>query len=347
MYRWLDRAAIWRGSQRIRPPNVEQVRQVKRLMKMLPLWLCFLTLSLVAASGSTFFIDEATSLAGDDLGPVLFLTNLLTCTSSVVSVISSYALNKIQKIYKLRNRQKMELWRIGIGMSLSVPCCIAAWANSAAAHRRHEKEEEGGSMRVYLLTPQFLLLGMMGGLSGEGLQHFYESQVLESLFRFGPPFGEFVMGVGKFLSILCILAFHRRPFRWFGDSLDDSRLDKYYIFLAVSSFVNVGIYCLVACWYAGDSFLVEDRDEEMGVIDQQLGTGGIATSQPVPRNRSLSRRTVSNPEQRDEEEVETGEKPLLPSESNKNSMYNNLARLRMVTMFLGLFSRAARRSSPA
>lgn len=53
----LDKAATMQGS--------EQVGRVKRLLKLLPLWSCFLILSLVLATSDTFFIIEATSLVHD------------------------------------------------------------------------------------------------------------------------------------------------------------------------------------------------------------------------------------------------------------------------------------------
>ncbi|XP_047962139.1 protein NRT1/ PTR FAMILY 5.6-like [Salvia hispanica] len=244
--RWVDRAAVGRGIQLGKvddPSTVEQVRRVKLLLKMLPLWSCFLTLSLVAASGSTFFFEEAYSLDKVSIRDIIFFANLQRFTELVVSVISNYTVERLKRY----SEQKMELVRIGIGMFCCTLCCVVAWA-TAAAQRQRETD-----IGMYWLTPRYLLLGITAGLTGDGLQLFYKSQVLESLFRFVPPFVEFVTGVGRYLSIVCVVIFSRKPFEWFQKDLEDSRLDKYYIFLGCLSFGNFVVYCLVARWYGYDN----------------------------------------------------------------------------------------------
>lgn len=328
---------------RVSPSTVEQVRRVKLLLKMLPLWSCFLTLSLVAASGSTFFFEEAISLNDNNIRNIIFFANLQRFTEFAVSVIANSVIGKLKRY----NEQKMELVRIGIGMSCCVLCCITAWAT--AARRQHELEI-GDGMSVYWLTPRYLLLGLMGGLSQDGLQLFYKSQVFEGLFIFGPPFVELMMGVGKYLSIVCILIFSSERFEWFAKELDNSHLDRYYIFLAVLSFGNVVIYCLVARWYGDDAFLLED-EEEMGIVHQLV----VELEGQQVYHPSLTQRTLSKP--RDEscgddiaessgsgQEAETPEDPLLgSSESTKNISTYNYVLLRAVTVFSRLSSRAARR----
>lgn len=322
------------------PSSVEQVRSVKLLLKMVPLWSCFLTLSLVAASGTTFFYEEADNIAPDDVRPILVFSNLMRFTEFTVSETSSYLIRKLRETKKY-SQQKMELVRMGIGMLCCVPCCIAAWAT---ATRRHKG--------VYWLTPQYFLLGLAEGLSEEGLESFYESQVSQSLSAFGPPFGEFMMGIGKFMSILCILVFTRRPFKWFRENLAESRLDKYYVLLGVVSFGNLMMYLLVACWYRDDAFLlVVEDDEEMGITPQ---VGVMLVEGQHISHRSLSRRTVSKPK---ETTAASGDTIITESSSssstqqgsllatNNISTYYNLVLLRAVTMFSLLSSRVARKRS--
>ncbi|XP_047962140.1 protein NRT1/ PTR FAMILY 5.6-like [Salvia hispanica] len=330
--RWVDRAAVVQGGEAV-PSTVEQVRRVKLLLKMLPLWSCFLTLSLVAASGSTFFLEEAYSLNGGNIRNIIFFANLQRFTQAVVLVISDYTITRLKRY----SEQKMELVRIGIGMFCCTLCCAVAWA-TAAERRQHRT-----GMSVYWLTPRYLLLGITGGLAGDGLQLFYKSQVLESLFRFGPPFVEIMMGVGRYLSIVCVFVFSGK---WFQKDLEDSRLDKYYIFLGCLSVGNFVAYCLAARWYGDDDFLV---DEETGIVEQMLAEierRQRALSEPEERrmrgedNRGESSASVSGFGQ----EAEVYEDPLLgSSESNKNLSAYNYVLMRAVTVFSRLNSRAARR----
>ncbi|KAH6773379.1 hypothetical protein C2S51_011783 [Perilla frutescens var. frutescens] len=369
--RWLDRAAIVQENEDAgRPATVEKVKGVKLLLKMLPLWSNFLTLCLVTAIGSTFFFEEAISIS-DKLFPILFFTNLQRFTEFVVSAISTLIIEKLIGQKKKHKAQRMELVRIGIGMLCCVLCCTVAWANAAHRLRLVQKynmieikshttiqEFLNENMSVYRLTPQYLLLGLMGGLSEEGLQNFFESQVSESLSRFGPPLGECMMGMGKFLSILCILIFSK----WFHKGLNDSRLDKYYALLAVLSFANVIVYCWVGYWYKDDTFLLS-VDVEMGninadeVVDATLESRSLH-GQPLS-HRSLSHRTASKPKDSTSSwgdnaaqnsssskqsqvtsQAENDQDPLLPSKSTKNYLL-----LRAVTAFSRLSSRVARKRS--
>ncbi|KAH6767757.1 hypothetical protein C2S52_018740 [Perilla frutescens var. hirtella] len=246
--RWLDRAAVVQESEECRICcSVEQVKGVKYLLKMLPMWSTFITFSFVRASGDTFFLEEASSIT-DDSFPLLLFINLQRFTEVLVSETSDYILKKLHKKMNF-NAQKMMLVRIGTGMFCCVLCCIAAWIQ--AVHRLDLVDTYGeakGYMSVYQLTPQFLLLAFMGGLSSDGLQNFFESQVSRSMFRYGPPFEECVNGIGRFVSIVFILILSK----WFENEAESSRLDNYYRLLAILSSVNIIAYCLVARWYGDD-----------------------------------------------------------------------------------------------
>ncbi|KAI3450905.1 hypothetical protein Pfo_007570 [Paulownia fortunei] len=268
--RWLDRAAVVVQEQE-KPGHVctvEQVKGVKFLLKMLPIWTTFLTFSLVVATGSTFFLEEATKINIDF--PILYFIALWRFTKFMVAEISDYVLEKLEKKKKFF-AQRMMLVRIGIGMICCVLCCIAARIN--AVHWLHLVKIDGQPeepMNIYRLTPQFVLLGVMEGLSGDGLENFFDSQVSKSTARYGPPFGDCVEGVGKFLSVICILILSTW-FKWFKDDINSSRLDKYYAVLTILSFANMIIYWLVAYWYGDERFLAEDgEDIEMANSVQAL-----------------------------------------------------------------------------
>lgn len=110
-----------------------------------------------------FFLVEAISLSRDSLTPILLFSSLQRFVEFMVSGASSYIIGKLGK-RNAYNEQKMELVRIAIGLKFCVACCIAAWI---AADERMQQESEDRLMSVYLLTPQYVLLGVMGGLCGQ------------------------------------------------------------------------------------------------------------------------------------------------------------------------------------
>ncbi|KAL1531035.1 protein NRT1/ PTR FAMILY 5.11-like [Salvia divinorum] len=271
--RWLDKAATVQGSE---TGSVEQVSRVKRLFRMLPLWSCFLFLSLVLATGDTFFIIEATSLVKNyDLTPIIILNNLAAVTEFVVSIFSRFVIRKLRERRQF-NKQKMELVRIGLGMSCSVSCCLVAWAISMA--------RMSPNMNVYWLTLQYILLGVTAGLCTDGFSSLFRIQGLESLLSFGPPFGQLARALGELASVPFIMIFSGARFKWIQKDLEHSHLDKYYLFMAGLSIVNVFMYCLVAWWYGDDAFLAGDG--EMGLVDELIhgvasGFGELQDTIPV------------------------------------------------------------------
>uniref|UniRef100_A0A7N2RCU6 Uncharacterized protein n=2 Tax=Quercus lobata TaxID=97700 RepID=A0A7N2RCU6_QUELO len=100
------------------------------------------------------------------------------------------------------------------------------------------------SMSVLWLVPQFTLLGLMEGLAIDGLHEFFYDHVATSMRSYGPSFSDCVLGFGNFISMPFVLLCRS----WFKDSTNTSHLDRYYLTLAILSFV-----CLVMYAYASYS----------------------------------------------------------------------------------------------
>uniref|UniRef100_A0A5B7BR24 Uncharacterized protein n=1 Tax=Davidia involucrata TaxID=16924 RepID=A0A5B7BR24_DAVIN len=260
-FRWLDKAAIIESSS-LSPVEQEnkgklctvaQVKEVKLVLKMVPMWTTFLTYSLVEASGSTFFIQQANNMK-DSIGG-----NEFTVPIQAFFVIKSFSSFIISYLYHLlvlklwgteaNHQQHYMLVRIGIGMFSSILCCLAAWRVEVhrLLHLVKIEPEALSMMSIYWLIPQFCLLGFMEGLAQDGLQDFFSHhQVSESMKSYGPPFRDCILGIGKFLSIPFVLVFRC----WFKDTINKSHLDQYYKMLAILSLGNLCIYWYVSNMYA-------------------------------------------------------------------------------------------------
>lgn len=201
------------------------------------MWTTLLIYALVEATGSTFFIEQADSL------------NAVTPLYAFKSLVSSKVLNLFNPLIpKQRNknkekRQLIVLLRLGLGMMCSILCCVTA--SKVEVHRLNSIDNLT-SMSPFWLFPQFILLGIMEGLVRDGLCDFFYSQVDESMKHYESSLNDCVLGIGKFLSVICVVTFKG----YFGDSVDKSRLDKYYLTLAALSCGNLLFYVLVACIYS-------------------------------------------------------------------------------------------------
>ncbi|CAI9787142.1 unnamed protein product [Fraxinus pennsylvanica] len=167
-------------------------------------------------------------------------------------------------------------WRIGVGMAFSFICCIFAYKN--AVHWLDlVSTQPSMHMDIFSLTPQFLLLGIMKGLSERGLQSFFRSLLSESLRDYRTPFGECVMGIGKFLCTLCILK------SWFGHDIESSRMDNYYAILTILSFVNLLIYCVELALAHGYGDAPQEVDCEQPIEGPQASSRPLILRSPMIR----------------------------------------------------------------
>ncbi|XP_042048160.1 protein NRT1/ PTR FAMILY 5.5-like [Salvia splendens] len=219
-------------------------------------WVSLSILSLVSASGSTFFLIEAITLTSHhkNLFSILVLANLVRCMETTATEVSRCVVAQLKESRDY-NIPKMELLRIGIGLGCCMMCCsIAEWTGT---HRKYAKG--GSTMSVYWLIPQFFLLGLMRGFAKDGFKSLFESRVRPWFKGHGRSLGVLTTGFGSILSIVCVFIYGSGQFKWFQNDIHNSSLNKYYSFLSVLSWANFGLYILLFVWYTGFWILLEDQ----------------------------------------------------------------------------------------
>lgn len=270
--RWLDKAAL---IEKISPLSIEeqekkwkictvtQVEEVKLLIRMVPMWATFVMYCLVKATGRTFFYEQSNDLddrIGDNFKvPLISLYLIQSFSNSAISSLCDLVISKWFNGDKKLRAMKV---RIGIGMACSCLCCIVARLVEIKRLQKVENQEfinqetDKITMSIFWLVPQFCLLGLTEGLTEEGLVQFFYYQVAESMEGYGPPFNEFVLGIGKFVSIFWVLTFRW----WIRDTPNKSRLDNYYGILAIFSLGNLFfVYGCVSKYFYMDARKLENN----------------------------------------------------------------------------------------
>ncbi|KAI9071685.1 hypothetical protein K1719_046358 [Acacia pycnantha] len=232
----LDKAAIKINNNQIEERQeevctVQQVRDVKSLFLIMPLGLTFFAYSLVSASASTYFVEQADNLyykVGHLDVPTVSLLVLGDLVADVVRFIQS------------RKQVVGPIWSMAVGMFCSVLCCISAGV--VERYRLSMADEGVFPISIMILTPQFVLQGLMKGFAEDGLRTFVQDRVPEPMRKFVDPSIEMLLGIGKLSSIPCAFIFHW----WIKDSINHSHLDWYFLMLASLSLVFFGIYVCYA-----------------------------------------------------------------------------------------------------
>ncbi|OMO65591.1 Proton-dependent oligopeptide transporter family [Corchorus olitorius] len=229
--------------------------------RLLPLWTIFLVYSLFQAAGETFFIEQSDRLDDRvDIRIPIYSFNinriplssfyiLQNFTSFAISLLSDYLIENRWSTSATTQRLATCV-RICFGMVLACGCCMMAWWVEIRRLKLIHDEAESGEtqeeflpMKILWLAPQFFLLGIVNGLVGEVQRHFFYERVPLRFMVFESPFNQALMCIGRFLAALSVLVARN----WIHDSIEESRVDKYLLMLAILIFFILIIYIFLSC----------------------------------------------------------------------------------------------------
>ncbi|KAM7465344.1 hypothetical protein LguiB_012906 [Lonicera macranthoides] len=294
--RWLDKAAIIERKssspsedeqeKQGRLCTVAQVKVVKNVIRMVPIWATLLLFSFVKTTGSTFFYQQSANLDHKIIdkfsAPLISLYLIQGCSYYASLYASNLIISKWFNVDKGQYLVATKV-RIGIGLVCACLCCFAARKveiKRLAEIKRFQELNHGDNLKDYVLrmsffwlAPQFCLLGLSEGLIEEGIIKFF-CHHNETLAEYGEAFNELVLGIGKFTSIFWVLTFSM----WIRDTVDNSRLDHYYAILAILSLSNLFIvygFALVSKYRYGDAGGVEsDEINDVAALNKVIDEVG-------------------------------------------------------------------------
>ncbi|XP_058109196.1 protein NRT1/ PTR FAMILY 5.7-like [Magnolia sinica] len=251
-----------------------EIEETKLFLRLFPIWATFIMYGMVLSMGKTFFIEQASTLDANFSPrfriPVTFL---LAVGGFSKLVITKACLPLLNKLTRLDHGIPPKV-RIGAGLFLSVLCCLTA--SSIENRRLKVMVQKKLRMTIFWLIPQFLLLGGMEGLVGDGIDDLFISQVPETIWKCGPAFSESVEGMGSILSAIAMVLTDQMSkvggrHGWFAKEIDVSRLDRYYFMFAVLSLINLCWYALVAKAYIGQGTENQNkRENNRGTVKRSV-----------------------------------------------------------------------------
>ncbi|KOM58239.1 hypothetical protein LR48_Vigan11g127300 [Vigna angularis] len=284
LFRWLDKAAILEAedstvSLELQEKNeklctVKEVRDVKSLIPMLYLCFAFFGYSLLLATQSTFFVSQASNMSSNittNNNDISILVLIMEATSDVTRFICyliSRAFRHFKKFSCIDNvcNKKAAIARIGLGMVCAIICSLMAWQVEVGRLKVSTYEDRRNS--TVALVPQFSALGITEGLIEGGIENLFHGHVAKSMWSFDDAYKEFVIGSGKLMIIPLVLSIPC----WFGDTLDSSRLDKFYLTLGILNAACLLLFCYYSFRYAYKELLPQDdpavEDENVDFVCQ-------------------------------------------------------------------------------
>ncbi|KAL9168899.1 hypothetical protein ABFS82_04G044800 [Erythranthe guttata] len=258
--RILDKAAVKSGADSLWTLcTITQVEQTKQMIKMIPILASTFIPSTMIAQTHTLFIKQGTTLERG-IGPHFqippaCLTAFVTIFMLLTLVLHDRFLVPFLRKYTNNPRGITLLQRMGVGFALHViimtSACFAERRRLSVARENGVfKKGETVPLSIFILLPQFALMGVADNFAEVAKIEFFYDQAPEGMKSLGTAYYTTSFGVGYFLSsflLSTVAEVTKRNGRgWILDNLNKSRLDYYYAFYAVLSFVNFLFFIFVA-----------------------------------------------------------------------------------------------------
>ncbi|KAF2294903.1 hypothetical protein GH714_026915 [Hevea brasiliensis] len=149
--------------------------------------------------------------------------------------------------------------RMGIGFVLHVIIMITAFLAErrrliVAREHNINKKDDIVPLSVFILVPQFALMGVANTFVEVAKLEFFYDQAPEGMKSLGTSYSTSSLGIGNFLSNALLKTVDDITKKhghegWILDNLNISHLDYYYAFLAVLMFLNFLIFLVVATFF--------------------------------------------------------------------------------------------------
>ncbi|GMN32644.1 hypothetical protein TIFTF001_003758 [Ficus carica] len=252
------------GEEQQRNGSSERGRPAAMRKRRFLVCMAFFMLRVVSAVGDTYFLEQADTM-----------NSMIHHDTFILQLWHQFALFIFSTIYteivKRINRTDLKKYAgcagLSVSMVLAIFCCFTAAKveverlNRVKSNRVVERYDEYSDeyknvidMTTFWMVPQYTLLGGLEGISSESIDILFSNYPLEPMDPYLNHLATGVHGLGNIGNILVVFILGkasawRDGTSWFQDTLDKSRLDKYYWSLAAVSIVNLVFYTILYYWH--------------------------------------------------------------------------------------------------
>ncbi|KAK4850013.1 hypothetical protein QYF36_003036 [Acer negundo] len=280
-FRFLNRAALKTDGD-IRPDGsiakpwrvctVQQVEDLKTLIRIFPLWSSSIFLSTTIGIVMSLTILQALTM-DRHLGPSFrfpagsILVIILISASLFITLIDRLLIPTWQKL--TGGSLTTPLQQIGFGHVLNLAgMVVSALVESKRlkiAHANHLQDQPGSMvpMLAVWLFPQLVLVGIGEAFHFPGQVALYYQEFPVSLRSTSTAMIALIIGIGFYLST-AIIDLVRRVTDWLPDNLNNGRLDNVYWTLAVIAAINFGYYVVCSMLYKYRNAVDKGEDDISG-----------------------------------------------------------------------------------
>ncbi|XP_074280522.1 protein NRT1/ PTR FAMILY 6.2-like isoform X2 [Silene latifolia] len=267
-FRFLDKAAVIAEGDYVKNGildcnpwklcTVTSVEEVKVMIRLIPIWATTILFWTTYAQMLTFSIEQASTLKRSISGFQIPAASLsVFVVLAVLITLAVYDRMFIPMWKKWKGKPGLtNLQRIAAGLVLSTLGMTAAAISEVK--RRSVAREVGEApilpLSVFILVPQFLLVGAGEAFTYTGQLDFFTTQSPRGMKGLSTGLFLTTISLGFFASSFLVVVVQRITSKfggegWIGENINKGRLDYFYGLLATLSLMNFGMYIVCAKWY--------------------------------------------------------------------------------------------------
>ncbi|XP_052171043.1 protein NRT1/ PTR FAMILY 2.7-like isoform X3 [Diospyros lotus] len=254
--------------------TVQQVEDLKTLIRIFPLWSSGIFLCLPLAAQTSLAILQALSMDRRVVGHFKLpagsmIVFILLSTSISIAIIDRF-LSPFWN--KLTRRPLTPLQRVGTGQVitfLSMVVSAVVEAKRLKEVRSHDLQGQTGAivpLSVLWLVPQLALAGISEGFHFPGNVAFYYQEFPASLKSTSTAMVTLFVGIAFYLSS-AVVGIVRKTTGWLPDNVNDGRMDNVYWVFSLVCGLNFGYYVVCAWLY---KYQVVGDEDHLGEEDDRL-----------------------------------------------------------------------------
>jgi dipeptide/tripeptide permease len=258
MCRFLNKACVDTGSSTSNEwmlCTITQVEDTKQILSLIPIWVATFIPSAMIAQINTLFIKQGTTLnssVGNLKGPPASLTACTVLTMIITYIIYERFIVKIMQKLTKNPRGITLLQRMSVGFIIHIVIMIVA--SMIERHRLSVAKKHEVPLSIFILLPQFILMGVAEALLEGAKMEFFYDQAPESMKSLGTSYSLTTTGIGSFLSTFLLSTVSHVTEKhggrgWILNNLNASHLDYYYAFLAILNVLNFVFFVVVSKFY--------------------------------------------------------------------------------------------------
>ena len=241
---------------------MNQVEEVKLLIRMFPIWATVIVFSAVYAQTSTMFVVQGTMMDRSVNSFTIPAASISTFeVLSVIFWIPIYDRIIIPTVRGLTGKERgfSMLQRMGIGLFISILCMLAA---ALVEIKRLQLARELGlvdkavavPLKIFWQIPQYFLFGAAEVFTFIGRLEFFYDQSPDSMRSLCCALALLTTSLGNYLSsfiitIVSYLTTQEGQAGWIPDNLNEGHLHYFFFLLAGLSSLNLLIYIVCAMRY--------------------------------------------------------------------------------------------------